>query len=100
MFLFPSVICTRCTGFFCLAIIKGPPNDIYFIIEEPSNHYFTEKVSHSLGFGGYIFSPEPHMFNCKIYMLHNILFHKIFYFCFRKKYMSFHIAHILARIAL
>lgn len=53
-----------------------------------------------IGFGGYIFSPEPHMFNCKIYMLHNILFHKIFYFCFRKKYMSFHIAHILARIAL
>ena len=44
---FPSVICTRCTGFFCLAIIKGPPNDIYFIIEEPSKHYFTEKVSYS-----------------------------------------------------
>ncbi|WP_207724843.1 hypothetical protein, partial [Blautia massiliensis (ex Durand et al. 2017)] len=39
--------CTRCTGFFCLAIIKGPPNDIYFIIEEPSKHYFTEKVSYS-----------------------------------------------------
>ncbi len=34
MFRFPSVICTRCTGFFCLAIIKGPPNDIYCIIEE------------------------------------------------------------------
>ena len=33
MFHFPSVICTRCTGFFCLAIIKGPPNDIYCIIE-------------------------------------------------------------------
>ena len=47
MFRFPSVICTRCTGFFCLAIIKGPPNDIYFIIEEPSKHYFTEKVSYS-----------------------------------------------------
>ena len=28
--------------------IKGPPNDIYFIIEEPSKHYFTEKVSYSL----------------------------------------------------
>ena len=47
MFHFPSVICTRCTGFFCLAIIKGPPNDIYCIIEEPYKHYFTEKVSHS-----------------------------------------------------
>ena len=47
MFRFPSVICTRCTGFFCLAIIKGPPNDIYCIIEEPSKHYFTEKVSYS-----------------------------------------------------
>ncbi|WP_207665805.1 MULTISPECIES: hypothetical protein, partial [unclassified Blautia] len=35
------------TGFFCLAIIKGPPNDIYCIIEEPSKHYFTEKVSYS-----------------------------------------------------
>ena len=48
MFRFPSVICTRCTGFFCLAIIKGPPNDIYCIIEEPYKHYFTEKVSYSL----------------------------------------------------
>ena len=48
IFLFPSVICTRCTGFFCLAIIKGPPNDIYCIIEEPYKHYFTEKVSHTL----------------------------------------------------
>ena len=48
MFRFPSVICTRCTGFFCLAIIKGPPNDIYCTIEEPSKHYFTEKVSYSL----------------------------------------------------
>ena len=47
MFRFPSVICTRCTGFFCLAIIKGPPNDIYCTIEEPSKHYFTEKVSYS-----------------------------------------------------
>ena len=47
MFRFPSVICTRCTGFFCLAIIKGPPNDIYCIIEEPYKHYFTEKVSFS-----------------------------------------------------
>ena len=45
MFRFPSVICTRCTGFFCLAIIKGPPNDIYFIIEGPYDGYFTEKVS-------------------------------------------------------
>ncbi|WP_215707680.1 hypothetical protein, partial [Blautia sp. MCC269] len=25
----------------------SPPNDIYFIIEEPSKHYFTEKVSYS-----------------------------------------------------
>ena len=48
MFRFPSVICTRCTGFFCLAIIKGPPNDIYFIIEGPCDGYFTEKVSYSL----------------------------------------------------
>ena len=47
MFLLPYVICTRCTGFFCLAIIKGPPNDIYFIIEEPFKHYFTEKVSYT-----------------------------------------------------
>ena len=44
---FSFVICTRCTGFFCLAIIKGPPNDIYCIIEEPYKHYFTEKVSYS-----------------------------------------------------
>ena len=29
----------------CLAIIKGPPNDIYFIIEGPCDGYFTEKVS-------------------------------------------------------
>ena len=36
---------TQCTGFFCLAIIKGPPNDIYFIIEGPYDGYFTEKVS-------------------------------------------------------
>ena len=36
---------TLCTGFFCLAIIKGPPNDIYFIIEGPYDGYFTEKVS-------------------------------------------------------
>ena len=47
MFRFPSVICIRCTGFFYLAIIKGPPNDIYCIIEEPYKHYFTEKVSYS-----------------------------------------------------
>ena len=39
-----------CT-YFCLAIIKGPPNDIYCIIEEPSKHYFTEKVSYSHYFG-------------------------------------------------
>ena len=50
MFHFPSVTCTRCTGFFCLAIIKGPPNDIYCIIEEPYKHYFTEKVSYSQSF--------------------------------------------------
>jgi len=31
--------------FFCLAIIKGPPNDIYLIIEGPYDGYFTEKVS-------------------------------------------------------
>ena len=48
MFLLPSIIYTRCTGFFCLAIIKGPPNDIYCIIEEPFKYYFTEKVSYSL----------------------------------------------------
>ena len=53
MFRFPSVICTRCTGFFCLAIIKGPPNDIYCIIEEPYKHYFTEKVSYSRYFRKY-----------------------------------------------
>ena len=47
MFRFPSVICIRCTGFFYLAIIKDPPNDIYCIIEEPYKHYFTEKVSYS-----------------------------------------------------
>ncbi|MCL1462780.1 hypothetical protein M3J57_30035, partial [Klebsiella pneumoniae] len=27
--------------------MKGPPNDIYCIIEEPYKHYFTEKVSYS-----------------------------------------------------
>ena len=54
MFRFPSVICTRCTGFFCLAIIKGPPNDIYCIIEEPYKHYFTEKVSYSQGRSHYL----------------------------------------------
>ena len=32
---------------FCAYIIKGPPNDIYCIIEEPYKHYFTEKVSYS-----------------------------------------------------
>lgn len=47
MFHFSSVICTRCTGFFCLATIKGPPNDTYCIIEEPSKYYFTEKTSRS-----------------------------------------------------
>ena len=35
MFRFPFVVCMRCTGSFCLAIIKGSPNDIYCIIEEP-----------------------------------------------------------------
>ena len=40
-----KTICTLCTGFFCLAIIKGPPNDNYFIIEGPCLDYFTEKVS-------------------------------------------------------
>jgi hypothetical protein len=35
----------RLPGFFYLAIIKGPPNDIYFIIEGPCDGYFTEKVS-------------------------------------------------------
>ena len=43
MILLHSAICTRCAGFFCLAIIKGPPNDVCFIIEEPFKHYFTEK---------------------------------------------------------
>ena len=31
--------------FLLFVIIKGPPNDIYCIIEEPYKHYFTEKVS-------------------------------------------------------
>ena len=31
-------------------LIKGPPNDIYFIIEGPSDGYFTEKVSQALTF--------------------------------------------------
>ena len=57
MFRFPSVICTRCTGFFCLAIIKGPPNDIYCIIEEPYKHYFTEKVSYSHSYVGIVDIP-------------------------------------------
>lgn len=30
-----------------LVIIKGPPNNIYCIIEEPSKYNFTEKVSYS-----------------------------------------------------
>ena len=30
---------------FDVYIIKGPPNDIYFIIEGPYDGYFTEKVS-------------------------------------------------------
>ena len=51
MFLLPSVICTLCTGFFCLAIIKGPPNDNYFIIEGPCLDYFTEKVSQTRNVG-------------------------------------------------
>ena len=38
----------RLPGFFYLAIIKGPPNDIYFIIEGPYDGYFTEKVSQAL----------------------------------------------------
>ena len=42
---------TRCTGFFCLAIIKGPPNDNYFIIEGPCLDYFTEKVSQTRNVG-------------------------------------------------
>ena len=50
MFLLPSVICTLCTGFFYLAIIKGPPNDNYFIIEGPCLDYFTEKVPQTLIF--------------------------------------------------
>ena len=58
MFRFPSVICTRCTGFFCLAIIKGPPNDIYCIIEEPYKHYFTEKVSYSPEILHFLFTGE------------------------------------------
>ena len=48
---FTIILHLRCTGFFCLAIIKGPPNDIYCIIEEPYKHYFTEKVSYSHYFG-------------------------------------------------
>ena len=34
--------------FFYLAIIKGPPNGNYFIIEGPCLYYFTEKVSQAL----------------------------------------------------
>ena len=76
MFRFPSVICTRCTGFFCLAIIKGPPNDIYCTIEEPSKHYFTEKVSYSLSRRKYSLvqlyycnNSQKHFMRYKIYFL-------------------------------
>ena len=31
--------------FLLFAIVKGSPNDIYFIIEGPCLGYFTEKVS-------------------------------------------------------
>ena len=48
---FPLHTCTLCTGFFCLAIIKGPPNDNYFIIEGPCLDYFTEKVSQTRNVG-------------------------------------------------
>lgn len=41
--IFSSIICTLCTGFFYLAIIKDPPMILYFIIEGPSKSYFTEK---------------------------------------------------------
>ena len=37
------------TGFFSLAIVKGPPNDIYYIIEEPFEHYLQKKF-HTLVF--------------------------------------------------
>jgi hypothetical protein len=75
MFHFPSVICTRCTGFFCLAIIKGPPNDIYCIIEEPYKHYFTEKVSYSLFHVPLSSTCSPiHLSICTpVHMLHKIL---------------------------
>ena len=45
-----SLVDSFSTTLFCLAIIKGPPNDIYCIIEEPYKHYFTEKVSYSRSF--------------------------------------------------
>ena len=68
MFRFPSVICTLCTGFFCLAIIKGPPNDIYCIIEEPYKHYFTEKVSYSQILGSFFSQgAKGSLYNLSIY---------------------------------
>ena len=61
------------TGFFCLAIIKGPPNDNYFIIEGPCLDYFTEKVSQTLPFSkSLLFSrvskpPSATIFKCFIH---------------------------------
>ena len=73
MFHFPSVTCTRCTGFFCLAIIKGPPNDIYCIIEEPYKHYFTEKVSYSHKYRLSAFLSVIQTLLCKVVVWCNVL---------------------------
>lgn len=43
MFLFPSVICTLCTDFFSLAIIKGLLMIKYFTIEDLLKHYLQKK---------------------------------------------------------
>ena len=43
MLRFPSVICTLCTGFFSLAIIKGLLMIKYFTIEDLLKHYLQKK---------------------------------------------------------
>ncbi|MDE8706655.1 hypothetical protein PZH31_13460, partial [[Ruminococcus] torques] len=62
-----SVICTLCTGFFSLAIIKGLLMIKYFTIEDLLKHYLQKKfhiLKHSLsipapcGHGNI----EPHQF--------------------------------------
>ena len=49
---FPLHTCTLCTGFFCLAIIKGPPNDNYFIIEGPYTADYANFSGTEYLFGG------------------------------------------------